>query len=62
MFQLAIALAIALAVAIVGDPSTPEGHLSVMRTSWLVCLTAFATQAIIFGFLFPRGNPAQQAQ
>jgi EmrB/QacA subfamily drug resistance transporter len=57
VFQLSVALAIAIAVAIIGDPITPADHLSGVRIAWAVCLAAFALQAVIFGLLFPRGNP-----
>ncbi len=62
VFQLAVALGIALAVAIVGDPADDATRLSAMRSSWVVCMGAFALQAVVFGFLFPKGNPAAQAE
>lgn len=62
VFQLATALAIALAVAIMGDPGTPAHQLSGLRNVWIVCAAAFAFQAILFGFFFPRGNPKTAAR
>ncbi len=59
VFQLSVALAIALAVAVIGDPVSDEARLSALRVSWGLCLAAFAAQALVFGLLFPRGNPAQ---
>lgn len=58
VFQLGVAVAIALSVAIIGDPTTDEARLSVLRINWAVCLGAFAVQAAVFGLLFPRGNPS----
>ncbi len=57
VFQLSVALAIALSVAIIGDPATGDARLSALRINWAVCLAAFGLQAMIFGLLFPRGNP-----
>ncbi len=62
LFQLGVALAIALAVALVGDPVDDAARLSGLRGTWMLCLGAFAVQAVVFGLLFPRGNPAAQAQ
>lgn len=62
VFQLSVALAIALAVAIVGDPADDASRLAALRNSWMLCMAAFATQVAVFGFLFPKGNPASEAQ
>ena len=62
VFQLSIAVAIALAVAVIGDPPTVQDRLDASRQGWILCLVAFALQAVLFGLLFPRGNPSEQAR
>ena len=56
IFQLSVALGVAAAIGIVGRPQSPSEFLSGMRWVWLLSLTLFAAQALLFATAYPRRN------
>lgn len=54
IFQLSIALGVAAAIGIVGRPTSPDEFLRGMRWVWVLSLSLFAAQALLFATAYPR--------
>ena len=53
-FQLSVALAIALAFAIIGEPADIVSELEAYKTVWMLCISGYLCNLVLFGLVYPR--------